>query len=652
MFKEKCEKFLTGKHAFSELAPYPKGRERSAWENIDEEARRELIKRGEAFLGFDYPYLKATDFCEFYRTGNRVHYEDRLFIKRKALDALVLAECVEHSGRFMDDIINGIFAICDESAWQHPAHNAYFRSSPILILPDTSNPVIELFSCETAAVLATVYYLLKDELDTFSPLICSRIVDEVEKRVITPYTTKHFWWMGNGDEAMCNWTIWCTQNVLLSAFLLPFSDDIRHIVFKKACESTDFFLKDYGDDGCCDEGAQYYRHAGLCLYQTLDILCRITDGYFNSLWNNEKIKNIALYILNVHVDDKYYINFADCSPVAGRAGTREYLFGKACRLDNLSTFAAQDYKRNPEKFQPDENNLYYRLQEVFTRKDILSENTDAPILHPQIFYPSVGLWIARNDTYTAAVKCGDNDDSHNHNDTGSITLYKNGSPLLADIGVESYTQKTFSAQRYEIWTMQSDYHNLPTINGAMQMNGPEYRATNIHHSFTADGGEISMDIAKAYPAEAHIKNYTRSVLLSASGIKLNDSWSFNNVDNVDDDTIHSVILNFITYERPVVQMAEGYGNDIYTKSDNNIDNICNNKIDTKIRTINIGSLAKLCLYSEPSEFSDYTDYSDFSIQIEELPITDPRLMQCWKHSLYRIRIEVPGNRNRVEVVIS
>lgn len=561
-------------HAFSELAPYPKGCERGAWENIDEEARRELIKHGEAFLGFDYPYLKATDFCEFYRTGNGVHYEDRLFVKRKALDALVLAECVEHSGRFMDDIINGIFAICDESAWQHPAHNAYFRSSPILILPDTSNPVIELFSCETAAVLATVYYLLRDELDAFSPLISSRIIDEVEKRVITPYTTKHFWWMGNGDEEMCNWTIWCTQNVLLSAFLLPFSDDIRHIVFKKACESTDFFLKDYGDDGCCDEGAQYYR-----------------------------------------------------------------------------------------------------LQEVFTRRDILSENTDMPIHHPQIFYPSVGLWIARNDTYTAAAKCGDNNDSHNHNDAGSITLYKNGSPLLADIGVESYTQKTFSAQRYEIWTMQSDYHNLPTINGIMQTNGPEYRATDIHHSFTADGGEISMDIAKAYPAEAHIKNYTRSVLLSASGLRLDDSWSFDDVDNVDDDTRHSVILNFITYERPVVQMAEAAGNDICIKYDNNIDNKCsndnasicnsnlnakcsnsdnivNNKIGTKIRTINIGSLAKLCLYSEPSEYSDYTDYSDFNIQIEELPITDPRLMQCWKHSLYRIRIEVPENRRKVEIVIS
>lgn len=631
MFKNISELFLNDKHNFSPFAPYPKACVREAWNELDSETSNELIKRGEAFLGFEYPYLKATDFIEFSRTGNRVHYEDKLFIKRKALDALVLAECVEHSGRFMDDIINGIFAICDETAWQLPAHNSYIRNSPQLILPDVTNPVIELFSCEAASVLATAYYLLKDELDSVSPFICSRIFYEVKRRVITPYLTKHFWWMGKGKEEMCNWTIWCTQNILLSAFFLPFSENTRQKVFKKACASTDFFLKDYGDDGCCDEGAQYYRHAGLCLFQTLDILCRITDDYFASLWDNEKIKNIALYILNVHVDDKYYINFADCSPIAGRAGVREYLFGKACGLSNLAEFAALDYKRNPDKFQPDENNLYYRLQEIFTRRAILSEDTGAPIFHPPVFYSSVGLWIARNDSYTAAAKCGDNNDSHNHNDTGSITLYKNGSPLLVDIGVESYTKKTFSAQRYEIWTMQSDYHNLPTINGSMQMNGAEYHATEVSHSFTEDGGKISMDIAGAYPAEACIEEYLRSVTLSESGLVLSDSWSFKDGEH------HPVILNFITYEQPVLSsgnpsvlnIGELGTLEVNVATADGLGDAENNGTELNGTKAAASALAQ--------------------ITVEELPITDARLMQCWKHSLYRIRIAVYGKAAKVVV---
>lgn len=41
---------------------------------------------------------------------------------------------------------------------------------------------------------------------------------------------------------------------------------MRHAVIVQAAHSLDCFLKDYGPDGCCNEGAQYYTHAGLCLF--------------------------------------------------------------------------------------------------------------------------------------------------------------------------------------------------------------------------------------------------------------------------------------------------------------------------------------------------------------------------------------------------
>ncbi len=592
MFRE-FEYTFQGK--LQDLAPYPKASDRKAWSAIDSKAKKILIQNGETFLGYDYPYLKASDYLEFSKNGNRTNYENRLFAKRKALDALVLAECAEHKGRFMEDIVNGIYAICDETAWQLPAHNSYIRDTRQLPLPDTTNPVIELFSCEAASILATTYYLLEEELNEISPFICIRIKDELKTRVITPYLTRHFWWMGKGKEPMCNWTIWCTQNILLTVFLIPWDFSVRKKVFKKAAASIDYFLKDYGDDGCCEEGAQYYRHAGLCLFQTLDILCRITDNHFALLWQNPKIKNIASYILNVHVDDKYFINFADCSPIAGRAGVREYLFGKACGLPDLMDFAAADYKCNDTPLQPEENNLYYRLQEIFTRKEILSHKIPAAIRHTPVYYPSVGLFIVRNNTYTAGVKSGDNDDSHNHNDTGSITVYKNGLPLLIDIGVESYTQKTFSPQRYEIWTMQSDYHNLPTINGCMQQNGHAFCARVLGYEFTRDGGSFSMDIAKAYPKDAGVRKYLREFSLSHAGISLTDSWELKK------NCTGEIILNFITYEKPEL-------------TDNNI---------------KIGSLGEL------------NWNSPVHAVIEELPVTDERLMLCWKHNLYRIRLRVP-----------
>ena len=435
--------------AFLAYAPFPSASDTAAWNALDKDWKEQTIRLAEQYLHFDYPHLSATDFMDFTRTGNRVRYEDRFFQKRHALNALVLAECVENKGRFMDDIINGIFSICEESAWQLPPHNTYIRDMPQLPLPDASAPVLDLFACETGAVLATVYYLLADKLDEISPFIKKRIASELEHRIFTPYLNTHFWWMGNGMEPMNNWTIWCTQNVLLSIFLTCSDQALLQRVLVKACQSADYFLDEYGEDGCCDEGAQYYRHAGLCLFNTLEIVNAVTGNRFASVYQNPKIKNMAAYIMNVHIHDLYYLNFADCSPVAGRAGVREFLFAKRIENESMMRFAARDFVAGlPETLiLPTENNLFYRLQNAFTISEIreFARQSNAGISYPDIYYPSVGVFIARDDTLYLAVKAGDNDDSHNHNDTGSFTIYKDGKPLLIDVGVESYTKKTFSA---------------------------------------------------------------------------------------------------------------------------------------------------------------------------------------------------------------
>src|SRR5690606_39665769 len=65
------------------------------------------------------------------------------------------------------------------------------------------------------------------------------------------------------------------------------------------------------------------------------------------------------------------------------------------------------------------------------------------------------LYLKDANTFFAA-KGGYNNESHNHNDIGSFILYKEGKPLFIDAGVGTYTKKTFSNERYDIWTMQRD----------------------------------------------------------------------------------------------------------------------------------------------------------------------------------------------------
>lgn len=80
-----------------------------------------------------------------------------------------------------------------------------------------------------------------------------------------------------------------------------------------------------------------------------------------------------------------------------------------------------------------------------------------------------------------AAKGGHNAESHNHNDVGNFIVYADGYPAISDVGVETYTAKTFSAQRYDIWTMQSAFHNLPIINGFMQKNGGNFKAAAVNY---------------------------------------------------------------------------------------------------------------------------------------------------------------------------
>lgn len=595
MFKEIADSY---KGELGKFTPYQN--EKLPSEDLVNASLTEASK----YLNFNYPSIPATVFMNFTKTGNRVAFEDLNFARRYAFNALVIGEYLERKHRFTDDIINGLYAIMEESTWCLPPHNSYKRSGPNYILPDTTRPVIDLFAAESGALLATANYLLADEFDSVSPFISKSILDNLKKRIYEPYIYEHFWWMGNGDEPMCNWTVWCTQNILLSVFLMDPPGDFRvadlnfdefkRYVFNKACASIDSFLKDYGDDGCCDEGAHYYKHSALSLFNCMEVLNAVSNGAFNPLYQNEKLRNMATFILKMHVHGKYFINYADCSPVIAPAGAREFLFGQRINDAEMMRFSAWDYKNTPSLLLEKEVNLFYHLENLYTADELLNYDTDTPVTHPDVWLESAGVFVARDNIFTLAMKGGDNDDSHNHNDTGSFTIYKNGKPLLIDVGVESYTAKTFSKDRYTIWTMQSQYHNLPTINGVCEEAGPAFKAVDVKHFFSKEISDIRMDIAPAFPKGAKVKSYIRHAsLYKGRQIVIEDEVSFSKGDIFDNQYFVSLML----YDKPVVN-----GNNIELP-------------DAKIEIM-----------------------GDAMISVETINITDERLKTAWDHDIYRVMV--------------
>ncbi|MCR5289369.1 MAG: heparinase II/III-family protein, partial [Treponema sp.] len=510
---------------YNQFVPCAPATDRNVWTSLDPDMCQAIIQEAQKYIGQVPQPLPLSLYMDFYKTGNRVHFETVYFNRRVILNILVLAECIEYKQRFMYCICDYLFALCEESGWQLPAHNTYVRDTPQQPVPDVTRPVLDLFACESGAQIAMVYYLLHDELFAVDPALIKRIEYELLQRIIHPYLTDHFWWMGYEHQATNNWTVWCTQNVLITSFLLRECIGTKkiHRIVRRACFSIDRFLSEYGDDGCCDEGPQYYRHAGLCLGTALQLLQQVTGGMYTAVLEHPKIRNIAEYIVHVHAQGKYYLNFADSAAVAGAAGIREYVLGKMIGSDVLMQFAAFDwvheYKPHWALRPSDSNegiNLFYLVQELCTAQEVMQYVATHPVplaisKASDWAYKSAGVYISRDAHYCLGMKAGDNDDSHNHNDVGSFILYKDGNPFIIDVGVETYTKKTFSPDRYTIWTMQSLYHNVTNIDGTMQAAGAQYKAQRVRYDVQKDVTTLSMELSHAYPADSMLESYRRTI---------------------------------------------------------------------------------------------------------------------------------------------
>ena len=240
--EEQIEKILM---QLTQWRPFPKASERQAWASIPENIRRTYINLGNEYLDKPVPSLPATLYLEYQRIGNRSNYQNIWYERRKMLHCLVLAECMEGKERFLDAIANAIWAICEESSWTWPAHIGAQKAG--VDLPDTTEPIVALFSAQTANSLAWTDYLLERELDTVSPQLCRRIERELDSRILTPYLQRNnFGWMGfnrrSDGRGPNNWNPWINSNVLSAALLIEKNQSRRIELVHKVLRCLANFL--------------------------------------------------------------------------------------------------------------------------------------------------------------------------------------------------------------------------------------------------------------------------------------------------------------------------------------------------------------------------------------------------------------------------
>jgi len=527
--QEKVAKLLLAREDWH---PWPRWDERSAWEALPAEVRQDLLANGAEVLGYDWPALPATLFLEFARNGNRSRYEHEHFARRRALASLVIAECVEGKGRFLDDIVNGVWAICEESFWGVPAHVGAQQAGSGL--PDYDDPIVALFVAETSESLAWTSYLLGEQLDKVSPLVRKRIALEIDRRVLTPCLERDdFWWMGFSSRSVNNWNPWCNSNWLASALLIEPDEERRVAAVAKIARSLDSFFDAYGDDGGCDEGPGYWTRAGASLFDCLDLLYSASDGGID-VYDRSLVQEIGRYIYRVHIADRYFVNFADASARVGIPASLVYRYGRRIGDDRMAAFGAHAFAQSGGLESAFEGRGTYTIGRYLAQIFGVSELARAPGKLPlvrDVWMSGIQVMTARDregstkGLYLAA-KGGHNAESHNHNDVGNFIVYLDGRPMIIDIGVETYSRKTFSSRRYEIWTMQSAYHSLPTIDGVMQAPGRRYAASGVSHESGDDFAQLELDIGGAYPKEANLKSWRRTIRLDRGrAITLTDDYA-------------------------------------------------------------------------------------------------------------------------------
>ena len=585
--------------------PFPRASEQAGWQKLPEKAWAAHLRQGEKHLGCDWEIPKASIFLEFVRTGNRTNYQRIADGRRVKLAEMVVAECIEGKGRFLDDIMNGVWAVCEETYWGVPAHVGAQKKGPGL--PDVKEPTVDLFAAETGMLLAWTHYLLGEQLDRISPLITERIRHEVQRRILSVNLERDdFWWMGFNGRVVNNWNPWICSNWLTTVLILEDDQQIRIQSIHKILKCLDNFLNPYPKDGGCDEGPGYWNRAGASLYDCLELLASASGGKID-VFDEPLIKEIGRYIYRVYINDQYFINFADAAAKLNPDASVVFRYGKSIGDADLTAFGAFLARKQNlgEAYIRGGWGCLGRVLPALFHLDELLKTEPRELLLSDFWLPELQVMGARsfegskNGLYLAA-KGGHNAESHNHNDVGNFIVYADGFPVLIDVGVETYTAKTFSSRRYEIWTMQSAFHNLPTINGVMQKNGREFQARNVSCEAGKKRTVFSLDISLAYPEEAKVRSWIRTVTLErGKQVIVHDRYELR-------ESQQPLQMNLVSWRKPELE-AEG-----------------------RIKLENPEGARGL------KPVFIYYDKNRFRPEIETIPLEDERLRSSWGKQLYRI----------------
>jgi hypothetical protein len=262
-------------------------------------------------------------------------------------------------------------------------------------------------------------------------------------------------------------------------------------------------------------------------------ILQATNGQID-LFADPKIKRIAAYAPNLEIINDVYPNIADCHVGLKAPGSILWYCSRNLGL-GLKKYDALT-------FTGSQSNLVEDVMHTFPNSASLSKTDSNPsALAPgeRSYFKQAGVLIERPGAHSqatigAALKGGNNNESHNHNDVGSFTVVVGDEMLMGDPGGPSfYTAKSFGPERYSYKLLASYGHPVPLVAGQEQHDGANARAEILNANFTDKQDQFAMDISSAYMVPALTK-LIRTFTYSREGLGLltvKDDFAFKTSQN-------------------------------------------------------------------------------------------------------------------------
>ena len=421
-----------------------------------------------------------------------------------------------------------LWAFCDFEFWM-PQESAKLHAA-------------DLTATRCGAALSELLLAVGDRLD---PQVVGRVGQRIEERSLAAALD---WrnlpiWMFRRN----NWNHVCFSNVIQTT--LHRMKEPRPLASQLVLctHMMEFGMTGFSEDGGCAEGPLYWNYGFGHFLEAAVVLREVSGGLLN-LMDSELAQRIARYPLAVWLEGKDSCLFSDSG--SGFMSTSSALMVNAfLPLPQLFDFCDKGSDGRPQ-LQNWRDLLLAVDSPAWLESAQCKPSPIADAHLPALGFAKVVTTLADSSRVQLAATALHNAASHNHNDLGSFVYYWDGRAWITDLGRPTYTADVFGPNRYDNLLCGSQGHPVPIINGHLQQEGSQYRASLAVDHAAVDGSKaLRIDLSHAYH-DPTLTRFERRLALTAHGdLEITDDFEFSESPG----TLQEVFTTYLPCE------AEGDG---------------------------------------------------------------------------------------------